>query len=169
MFKFNLTEASKIVGISRKSIQRKVNSGQISCITGERNQKLIDASELIRVFGNIKLPEQENIHAQKKAMSTLVHTDVHVEKPDPELIKQIQNLSDVIDKQTRMLDNMSKKIEHLESTLHRLEYKPESKDDVEPPKTHLKNDKNKIQQSAKTNIKTPENPFQAFFDDIPTI
>jgi hypothetical protein len=59
MSKVSISEAIKMAGISRSYFYKKyVNTGILSVLT-EDNKKLIDVSELIRVFGSIQLSEQE--------------------------------------------------------------------------------------------------------------
>lgn len=46
------SKAARMVGVSRQTIHRKVSSGELSATDGQ-----IDTSELIRVFGSIKEPD----------------------------------------------------------------------------------------------------------------
>lgn len=53
MNKVSITQAAKLAGISRSYLYRKyINNGLIS-VEKEDNQKFIDISELIRVFGDM--------------------------------------------------------------------------------------------------------------------
>lgn len=55
MSRVSISQAIKMAGISRSHFYNKyINTGKISVIT-ENDKKLIDVSELIRVFGNIQL------------------------------------------------------------------------------------------------------------------
>lgn len=54
MSKVTITQAAKMAGISRSYFYKKyVTTGNISVVS-ENNKKLIDVSELIRVFGSIQ-------------------------------------------------------------------------------------------------------------------
>lgn len=60
-----ITEAARLVGMSEKTLRRKIAAGQLSVqVTGQGGQvrKLIDTSELLRVFGS--LPGQAAAHVE---------------------------------------------------------------------------------------------------------
>jgi hypothetical protein len=62
MTKISISEAIKMSGVSRSHFYNKyVNQGIISLIV-EGNKKLIDVSELIRVFGSVQLENNHNGH-----------------------------------------------------------------------------------------------------------
>lgn len=53
----SISEAARLAGISRPTIYKLINSGQLnltSVVKAGKTVKTIDTSELIRVFGNIK-------------------------------------------------------------------------------------------------------------------
>lgn len=50
--RFNISDASRISGKGRSTIQRALKSGRLSSIPGPGGAKLIDASELQRVYGD---------------------------------------------------------------------------------------------------------------------
>ena len=63
----NITEAAKLVGLSRSYFQKKyVKSGQISTVTDKNGHKQIDTSELLRVFGELK---DTPVHSDSTAVS----------------------------------------------------------------------------------------------------
>ena len=49
--KFNQSEVSRITGKSRTTIQKDLNQGKLSYMLDEKGSKVIEASELIRVYG----------------------------------------------------------------------------------------------------------------------
>jgi len=51
MTKLNISQASKLYGKDRSSIQRKIKNGELSCEADENGHKQIDLSELIRIYG----------------------------------------------------------------------------------------------------------------------
>lgn len=66
MPKVTISEAIRMVGVSRSHFYNKyVNKGLIS-ISVENDKKLIDTSELIRVFGNIQI--KDNIREQLETL-----------------------------------------------------------------------------------------------------
>lgn len=52
----SLSEAARLVGKSRKTIQRYVADGRLSMSQDVQDKKGIDTSELMRVFGNLSHP-----------------------------------------------------------------------------------------------------------------
>lgn len=75
MAKVSISEAIRMVGVSRSHFYNKyINKGLIS-VQVEDDKKLIDVSELIRVFGNI-----------------------HVERIDQEHIRTVEDIKDTQDK-----------------------------------------------------------------------
>ena len=50
----NLTAASRAAGIGRSTIVRALKSGRLSATTNEQGERVIDTSELVRVFGPLK-------------------------------------------------------------------------------------------------------------------
>jgi len=54
MAKLSISKASKEWGVSRKTIQDAVKSGQIQVESGSRNSKNVDTSDLLRIFGEPK-------------------------------------------------------------------------------------------------------------------
>ncbi|MBE9110662.1 hypothetical protein IQ273_14670 [Nodosilinea sp. LEGE 07298] len=55
MSQFNISQAAKITGKARSTIQRDIKKGRISINDGGNNAPVIDASELIRVYGTLHL------------------------------------------------------------------------------------------------------------------
>ncbi len=56
MSKLNISQAAKAVGKSRPIIYKKIKNGELSIEEGAEGEKLIDTSELIRVFGELVTP-----------------------------------------------------------------------------------------------------------------
>lgn len=50
----NLTAASRAAGVGRSTIVRALKSGRLSAMTNEHGERVIDTSELVRVFGSLK-------------------------------------------------------------------------------------------------------------------
>lgn len=64
---FNLADAAKKVGISRSSIYRLIDEGKLSATTDRRGKKVVELSELLRVFGSIQEEtEQDKTQENKK-------------------------------------------------------------------------------------------------------
>jgi len=72
--KYTVNQAAKIVGITRQTIYRHIDSKPISIEKDELGNQLIDAAELIRVYGN---------EINFNALSETVAKDVTVKKTAP--------------------------------------------------------------------------------------
>ncbi|MDT3309704.1 hypothetical protein [Shewanella vaxholmensis] len=65
MAKLNLSQAAKIVGRNRTTLWRHINNGKLSIERDRDGNPLVDTSELLRVYGEMKLDatlEQEEKH-----------------------------------------------------------------------------------------------------------
>lgn len=60
---FSLANAAKKVGMSRSSIYRLIEEGKLSATTDRRGKKVVELTELLRVFGSIG---QENASGQEQ-------------------------------------------------------------------------------------------------------
>lgn len=68
--RLNLTQAAKAAGVTRRTLYNHINQGKVTASRDEKNNPVIDVSELIRVYGNVNLPvkkiptvlQRENIH-----------------------------------------------------------------------------------------------------------
>lgn len=54
MSKVSISEAARLTGKSRTTLHRLIRAGELSTCHGDRNARLIDVSELLRVFGALK-------------------------------------------------------------------------------------------------------------------
>lgn len=69
MAKLNISQAAKEWGIARSTIQRKIRSGELSATTGDGASKVIDISEMLRVFGEprgVAIQQQSDSMKQQK-------------------------------------------------------------------------------------------------------
>lgn len=67
----SISEAARLTGKSRTTLHRLIKTGVLSTCNGERNTKLIDTSELLRVFGRLSLPsvKQPDGHVDGRSMT----------------------------------------------------------------------------------------------------
>ena len=73
----SISEAARLTGKSRKTIQRYVADGRISLSQHDAGRNGIDTSELIRVFGNLSHPATTLSHAtESQTVSANVPPDV---------------------------------------------------------------------------------------------
>lgn len=53
MAKISISEAARLTGKSRTTLHRLIKTGELSTCHGERNARMLDTSELLRVFGSL--------------------------------------------------------------------------------------------------------------------
>ena len=58
MAQFTIAGAARAAGVGRATIQRALKSGRLSATTNEQGERVIDLTELLRVFGPLKQGEQ---------------------------------------------------------------------------------------------------------------
>ncbi len=127
MTKYNISQAAKAVGVSRKTMQRHIQKGKVSYNPSEDGAKWIDASELIRAYGNIKEPVSPDPLGQDGLMSRRdPPIDTALLKQENEFLKkQIEGLE--ADKEEGL-----QREKELRETLNRqtkfLEYKPNNEE-----------------------------------------
>ncbi|WP_211666205.1 DNA-binding protein, partial [Klebsiella pneumoniae] len=54
----------RLTGKSRTTLHRLIKAGDLSTCSGERNAKMVDTSELLRVFGSFEQPKGEHLSGQ---------------------------------------------------------------------------------------------------------
>lgn len=63
----SITEAAHATGVSRRTIQRSIQSGRLSTATGERT---IDTTELLRVFGPLRHAPSDTPASMSRPVAT---------------------------------------------------------------------------------------------------
>lgn len=61
MMKISISEAARLTGKSRTTLHRLIKTGELSTCHGERNTRMVDVSELIRVFGSLEHRPSEHV------------------------------------------------------------------------------------------------------------
>jgi len=89
-----LTECAKLANVSRRTIQRYIKSGKLSCKKNEHGNPEIETSELIRVFGNVSHPVTDEmshlVTPPQNELSVLI--EQAVKKATQPLIQEIKEL-----------------------------------------------------------------------------
>lgn len=78
---FSLSDAATKVGISRSSIYRLIDEGKLSATTDHRGKKVVELTELLRVFGSIgqdetgqNTPQEDRKHKPVNVSGTTIKT-----------------------------------------------------------------------------------------------
>lgn len=55
----NLSQAAQAAGITRRTLYNHIKQGKVTVSRDGKNNPVVDVSELIRVYGNVNLPEKQ--------------------------------------------------------------------------------------------------------------
>lgn len=96
MAKVNLSKAAILVSKNRTTIWRHVNSGKLSIERDRDGNPMVDTSELIRVYGELRpeaTPKKKNIQQQaKEKLEALIEEVNSMRATQEELIAEIADL-----------------------------------------------------------------------------
>ncbi|HCI9526057.1 TPA: helix-turn-helix domain-containing protein [Klebsiella variicola] len=132
MAKVSISEAARLAGISRPTIYKLMNSGQLnftSVVKAGKTVKNIDTSELIRVFGTIaNLPAAKDFTVNSEQEITQVNT------PD---LQHLQHEIELLQKENEGLkEAVASREEHISSlrqAMLLLEHKQDTQQPSPPP------------------------------------
>lgn len=116
MAKVSISEASRLTGKSRTTLYRLIRTGQLSTCTGEKNAKLVDISELLRVFGAFDGCSGEQVTEQV--------TEHRVTGAEQQTEQVVQALKQEVEHLRALVSSQSSHIESLKQAMQLLEHKP---------------------------------------------
>ncbi|MBG0698051.1 helix-turn-helix domain-containing protein [Enterobacter roggenkampii] len=85
MAKVSISEAARLTGKSRTTLHRLIKTGELSTCYGDRNARMVDVSELLRVFGALKQRPAEQVSGQVNEQ-----TDTGVSAQSEQVIAQLR-------------------------------------------------------------------------------
>ena len=120
MSKVSISEASRLTNKTRKTIYKYINDGLLTVSMDTQGKKVIDISELIRVFGKIEMPEYTDVN------NTEISNNIHqVTFESIKLIAEkdveIARLQSLLSGKDELLNAKNEQIKTLEKSLHLLE------------------------------------------------
>lgn len=115
MAKVSISEAARLAGKSRTTLHRLIKTGELSTCAGVRNSKMIDISELIRVFGDISAPVTEQYSEQASEQRVTV--------PDTANGQMINSLKQEVEHLRTLVSAQESHIDSLKQSLQLLEHK----------------------------------------------
>ena len=120
MSKVSISEASRLTNKTRKTIYKYIQDGLLTVSIDTNGKKVIDISELIRVFGEIEMPEYTEVN------NTEVSNNIHqVTLESIQLIAEkdveIARLQSLLAGKDELLNSKNDQIKTLEKSLHLLE------------------------------------------------
>jgi len=130
MAKVNISQAARLVGKSRTTIHRKINKGELSIQGG-----LIDTSELIRTFGELVTPSEQNSTPEPRSK---VVTSEHVTVQQQVQLEVLQAKYDSLQRELALKDELN---ESLREQIRLLEHQP-STSETPAPNMSEKSDSN---------------------------
>ena len=89
-----VSKAADLVGLSRKTMYAHVRSGKVSATKDSKGTLLIDTSELIRVFGVLRPPQDSESNTTRQLESPDIN-QVMLEKME-QMARQIESLTDKV-------------------------------------------------------------------------
>ncbi len=125
MAKVSISEAARLTGKSRTTLHRLIKTGELSTCAGMRNSKMIDISELIRVFGDISKPVQKQPFEQVTEQRVTV-TPAPSEQMVSSLKQEVEHLRTLVSAQESHIDS-------LKQSLQLLEHKKDVQQPLPPP------------------------------------
>jgi excisionase family DNA binding protein len=124
----SISEAARLAGISRPTIYKLINSGQLnltSVVKAGKTVKTIDTSELIRVFGNI-----ENLSA---GTAFTVNQEQEITRADSRDLQGLQHKIELLQKENEGLkEAVASRDDHI-SSLRQAMLLLEHKQDLQQP------------------------------------
>lgn len=104
MAKVSISEAARLTGKSRTTLHRLIKAGELSTCHGARNARMLDISELLRVFGAFE---------HSPSVQDVEHVD---EQPDTVEIKQSEQIIAQLRQEVEHLKTLvSAKDSHIDS------------------------------------------------------
>ena len=85
MAKVSISEAARLTGKSRTTLHRLIKTGELSTCHGARNARMVDVSELIRVFGPL-----EHRPSEQGAAQVSEHSDTGISAQSEQVIAQLR-------------------------------------------------------------------------------
>jgi len=98
MAKISISEAARLTGKSRTTLHRFIKTGELSTCSGERNAKMLDTSELLRVFGSFPGTPSEHV-VEQVAEQRVTVPQVDTEQVIAPLKQEIEHLKNLIQAQ----------------------------------------------------------------------
>lgn len=122
--KVTITKAAKMAGVSRNTIYNDIDSGVLSYTSNARNKKLIDVSELARVYENVDLDENkpkektyENVEKRPELIKPPSKQDISAQVMQERLKANERSLEVLTEERERERQNYESRLESLESAL----------------------------------------------------
>ena len=101
MAKVSISEAARLAGKSRTTLHRLIKTGELSVSTGDRNAKMIDVSELCRVFPAIRFSTVEHQNEQVSEQRV-----TGAEQDNARLKQEVEHLKALVSSQQSHIESL---------------------------------------------------------------
>ena len=96
-----ISQAAKMAGVSRATIYNDIESGTLSVENGPKDRKMVNVSELERVYKTLKNPEpEEDSNTEQSSQNR------NIDKRNTDQVAVLQERLEAQRKQTQLLENM---------------------------------------------------------------
>ncbi|WP_241365366.1 DNA-binding protein [Klebsiella pneumoniae] len=107
MARVSISEAARLKGKSRTTLHRLLKAGDLSTCSGERNAKMVDTSELLRVLGPFEQPKGEHHSGQVSGQRDTASADQR-EQVIRHLKQAIEHLNTLLWSKDSTIDRLKK-------------------------------------------------------------
>ena len=114
MAKVSISEAARLTGKGRTTLHRLIKAGELSTCRGERNAKMLETSELLRVFGAFAPVSVEQEEEQVSGQRDTVTSD-HNEQVIYILKQEIEHLNTLLASRDSHIDSLKQAMLLLEN------------------------------------------------------
>jgi len=140
--KLGASKAAKIAKVARSTIYKDMDDGNLSFDLNNRGNKVIDISELERVYGPLSASDTKDktksgqiIHhrnTEKDTKNSVLSVEVkmlreQIERIDETNTRERERLERQLEEKTELIDNLSKKLDKAQDTIDRQTYLIEDK------------------------------------------
>ena len=105
MAKISISEAARLTGKSRTTLHRLITTGELSTCHGARNARMVDVSELIRVFGPLEYRPSEQVAAQVSEHSG-TGVSAQSEQVIAQLRQEVEHLKTLVSAKDSHIDSL---------------------------------------------------------------
>lgn len=105
MAKVSISEAARLAGKSRTTLHRLIKAGELSVSTGYRNAKMIDVSELVRVFPDLSLSVDEH-HSEQVIEQRVTGGLTGAEQDNLRLMQEVEHLKTLVSSQQSHIESL---------------------------------------------------------------
>jgi adenylate kinase family enzyme len=112
--KLSITKAADLANVSRTTLYNDMHNGKLTYETDAKDKKVIDISELERVYGPLRMPQAEGLSSFAKADQVPAAKSVNIEV---ELAVLRERLLTMETERGREREQLSSEVEHLRKRL----------------------------------------------------